>query len=377
MDFSEKIILDGQSIRKTKEGFLVADVRGARTGIQVYGGSEVGKPELEKVNVYRPPEEVFAKDSLASWAHKPVSYGHPSDLITADSWNGIGKGVLDGAVARDGETVRVSMMVMDAATIKNIEDGVRELSAGYTCDLDWTPGTTPEGLKFDAKQTNIRVNHLAIVPAARGGHKLRIGDDKPMTLKTIIVDGLAVEVTDAAELAIQKLQRNLADAAATIATRTTERDAAVTASQTKDGEIAALKVKLDEAKLSPAQLDALVTERSSVVADAKKFLGDRYDGAGKTIDAIRREALKPKFAAIDDAAVYPEVTVKSLFETLAKDAKPATAGGAPTDRDPVREIVADRQPVMTADAAREERDRALSSAYRNGPAATEQRQAQH
>lgn len=356
MDFRETILLDGQSLRKTKEGFLVADVKAARTGIQNYGGVEVGKPELASVAVYRPPEEVFSKDSMASWAHKPVSYGHPSDLITADSWAGTGKGIIDGAVARDGEMIRVSMMLMDAATIKNVEDGTRELSAGYVCDLAWEPGTTPEGLKYDAIQKNIRVNHLAIVPNARGGRNLKIGDEREMTTKTIIVDGLMVEVTDAAEAAIVKLTRQLSDSVSALAARTTERDTAVTAGQTKDGEIAALKVKLDEAKTTPAQLDALVTERAAVIIDAKKLLGDKFEGTGKTIDAIRREALEPKLGAtVKDAAIYPEAAVKSAFETFAKDAKPGT-GQQHQTQDPVRDAIQRQAPAMTADQAREERD---------------------
>ncbi|MBP2238095.1 hypothetical protein J2Z31_004622 [Sinorhizobium kostiense] len=40
--------------RRTADGYLVADVRTARTGIQLYAGHEVGKPQMQVVKVYRP-----------------------------------------------------------------------------------------------------------------------------------------------------------------------------------------------------------------------------------------------------------------------------------------------------------------------------------
>lgn len=43
----------------------------------------------------------------------------------------------------------------------------RQLCAGYTCELDWTPGTTVDGQAFDASQKNIKINHLAIVDWVR------------------------------------------------------------------------------------------------------------------------------------------------------------------------------------------------------------------
>ena len=71
---------------------------------------------------------------------------------------------------------------------------------GYTTDLKFEDGVTPTGERYDAIQTNLRMNHLAVVTAARGGSHLRIGDDSKgkltMTLKTVTVDGIPIEVTD-------------------------------------------------------------------------------------------------------------------------------------------------------------------------------------
>lgn len=130
-------------------------------------------------------------------------------------------------------------MVSDGPTIKLIEDGKRELSAGYTCDLDWTPGKTPSGEAYDAVQKNIRINHVAIVQRGRAGQQVRIGDaskwgaapistmDKEKVtmsdaLRTVVVDGLSVQTTDQGAQAIQKLQKDMESSAAKLVQMTAD-----------------------------------------------------------------------------------------------------------------------------------------------------------
>ncbi|WP_437408618.1 DUF2213 domain-containing protein [Sinorhizobium meliloti] len=177
--------------RRTADGYLVADVRTARTGIQVYAGHEVGKPELQVVKVYRPEDQVFDKASLGSYAHKPVTNDHPDVAVTADNWKALSVGQIGDEVARDGEFVRVPLVVMDGATIGDIEGGKRELSAGYTCDLAWEPGTTPEGETYDAIQKDIRINHVAIVQRGRAGSEARITEDTKQMARERIEAGYA------------------------------------------------------------------------------------------------------------------------------------------------------------------------------------------
>lgn len=172
----DRVTFDAKDVRRTADGYLTATPRVARTGIQVYSGAELGRPEMDSVLVYRPEEEVFHKDALASYAYRPVTNDHPPELVTADNWKKYSVGQLGGEVARDGEFVRVPFALMDSNAIKDFESGKRELSCGYTCDLEWTPGVNKAGEMYDAIQRTIRQNHNAMVDAARGGAKLRIGD---------------------------------------------------------------------------------------------------------------------------------------------------------------------------------------------------------
>ena len=172
----DKFTVDG--VRRTDDGYLSAFARVARTGIQEYRGSELGRPELGSVQVYRPESEVFSADAMKSFAHRPVTLTHPKTMVNARNWKRYAKGQTGAEVVRDGEYVRVPMVMMDQGMIDAYEKkGVKELSMGYTCDLKWEPGVTPKGEHYDAMQTSIRGNHLAVVPAARGGEMLRIGDD--------------------------------------------------------------------------------------------------------------------------------------------------------------------------------------------------------
>lgn len=171
----DSFVLDG--VHRSADGYLAGSARVARTGTQVYSGRELGRPDLETVTLFRPESEVFNKDAMHSMAHRPVTMNHPPDMVDAKNWSKYAKGQTGDEVVRDGDCIRVPMVLMDHKAIEAVmKDNVRELSMGYTTDLDWTPGTTPQGEKYDAVQTNIRGNHLAVVPAARGGARLRFGD---------------------------------------------------------------------------------------------------------------------------------------------------------------------------------------------------------
>jgi cation transport regulator ChaB len=320
--------------RKTSEGYLVAFPRVARVGIQEYTGDETGRPEMDVVRVYRPENEVFAKDSLASYAHRPVTNDHPPVLVGPDNWKRYGAGQLGEDVLRDGDFVRVPLVLMDRAAIRDYENGKTQLSLGYTMDLVWGAGTTPSGETYDATMKRIRANHLALCDAARGGSALAIGDkgEQTMTLKTIVVDGLSVEVSDmAANVVTRQIDRLTADAAKLTqqladadkarkdleATSATQIAKDKTALEAKDAEIAALKKQLEDAKVSPAQLDQMVKDRAEVAAKAKAIIGDKLVIDGRSVTDIRRQVVDAKLG--DAAKGWTDDQVLSAFASFAAD----------------------------------------------------------
>jgi hypothetical protein len=52
----------------------------------------------------------------------------------------------------------------------------RELSCGYHYKPDMTPGTSPEGEKYDGRMTEIVANHIALVEAGRAGPDVMVAD---------------------------------------------------------------------------------------------------------------------------------------------------------------------------------------------------------
>jgi hypothetical protein len=190
----DTLVFDAKAdVRYTGDGYMTAFPRVARTGIQLYYGSELGLKgqDAKKVmKVYRSPEQVFHKDAMTSFAHRPFTDDHPPVQVTAENWKQYATGQSGAEVARDGEFIRVPMVLMDAAAIKKFKDGKVEISMGYDCEIDFTPGTTPAGEAYDAVQKNPRGNHYAVVDAARGGSKLRIGDAAGKVNASAYADGL-------------------------------------------------------------------------------------------------------------------------------------------------------------------------------------------
>lgn len=370
MLFADLMTLD-QAPKRTADGYLLAAPKVARTGIQEYMGSELGRPDLAIVKVYRPEAEVFSRDALHSFAHRPVTIDHPPVLVDASNWKKYGVGTIGDEVVRDGEFVRVPLMLMDQDAIAQVDGGKVELSMGYTADLVFDAGTTPSGEKYDAYQANIRGNHLAIVDKARGGSQLRVIDSNyrsthqsnqpegnPVTTKKIIVDGISVDVP---ETAAQVIEKSLSDSALkltaasnSVAELQTNMATLTTNVQTKDAEIATLKKQLADAK-NPAAIDAAVKARAVVVDSAKKILPAVLVD-GKSDVEIKRQVVDSKLGEVakgwNDEQVSASFTALSLSAPTVK-ADPYVAA----IRDGVNLTVAD------ADKARIERDKELSEAW--------------
>jgi len=343
--------------RVTADGYMVAMPKAARIGMQDYMGAELGRPDLKVVRVYRPEEEVFNKDSLGSFAHKPITIEHPPVLVDAGNWKKYASGQIGDEVARDGDFVRVPMMIADQKAIDAINAGKVELSMGYTCDIEFIDGIAPDGTAYNAVQRNIRGNHLAIVDSARGGSQLRVIDYKPQETNTmthqVIVDGVSLQVADAATAQLiakalkdaaeatekattdkSALDKKIADMEAELSELKKQRDADKT---TNDSIVADLKAKLADAQ-SPSAIDAAVKSRAAVIDAAKKVLATVVVD-GKSSDEIKRQVVDAKLG--DAAKDWDAGQITASFTALC-------AAGMSVD--PYRKAVADSSGTNTNDA---------------------------
>ena len=343
LDFQVTLALDeSANVRETADGYLVAEPRVARTGVQVYRGDELGKPEVPQIRLNRPETTVFDRQSLQSYTHRPITFNHPTVPVTADNWKQYAVGHTGGEVIRDGDHVRVPILLMDAGTIARVKSGeAKELSLGYQMAVDFDAS----GEGYDATVTNIRANHLAVVPVARGGPALSIGDQpqpgeqtqmttaspSAPTLTALTVDGISVQVADQGAQIVQRHISGLETKLAAAATQNaTDKDTIADLKkqvEAKDAEITTLKKSVDDAKLSPDKLQSLVADRALTERVATAILGTEDRKALET-NAIKKAVVHKKLG--DAAANWSDEQIAVSFATIATAVGDQTS--APTNQ---------------------------------------------
>lgn len=165
-----------------------------------------------------------------------------------------------------------------------------------------------------------------------------------MALKTITFDGLPVEVTDAAEAVIRKME-GARDALNTELKAAVADTATLSDEKAKlEGEVAALKLSLDEAKVTPDKLAKMVADRASLIDMAKKVApGEEFDADDENM--IKAKAVKKKMG---DKAPTDPAQIAGAFEAFV-----ATLGDAPAAPDAFRAAVIDgAKNIGDADAVR-------------------------
>ncbi len=156
----------------TPEGFLLCrDVAIARTGVLVYHASElegIQPDETGFIYVTREPEQVFSDTAMASFEGKPVTNLHPNDLVGPDTWSQVAVGTVQNVRRRENLLV-ADLLITQAAAIRDVQLGLREVSCGYEARYEQTePGK--------ARQLSIVGNHVALVPRGRCGATCSIKD---------------------------------------------------------------------------------------------------------------------------------------------------------------------------------------------------------
>lgn len=303
----------------TDEGFLVVPGRVARTGIQQYLASELGLTDRqpnEIVNVYRPSEEVFNTDSLASYESCDVTLNHPSELVNAANYKSTTVGVVRGPAIRDGDFVEANLIIKSKDAISAVESGKVQLSAGYTAIYDKVDGTTELGEKYEFIQRDIKINHIAICDRARAGAQARLYDNegvKPM-IKVMLDSGVALEVAD--EASAKLVTDALKDAAQRVTDAEAKAEKAEAERDMKEEELEAEKAKTTDAAIAE-RVEAISTVR----AQAVKMVGDTFTCDSVDAVAIQRAALTAKRPTID-WATKSDVYVQASFDMALSEPSP-------------------------------------------------------
>lgn len=170
---------------ETPEGYLRIKATFARTGLQRYRRQD-GSEAIE----YRPEEEVSKQDALLSLANLPVTLEHPPELLTPDTCRQYQRGHTGSLVEYRTPFAVGFVTVTDREAINAVKRGdAREVSVGYRVKFDATPGTTPDGQRYDGVQREISGNHVAIVRKGRAGPDVRLHMDSATAVDPYPADG--------------------------------------------------------------------------------------------------------------------------------------------------------------------------------------------
>lgn len=315
---------------KDSDGFLRDSPIVARTGIYTYLN-----PDKTIRREYRPPEEVFSIDSLATFRGKPITVGHPSaGKVTPETAKklSIGSILSEGYPKELGEGRKYVGCDIVLFAPQEIGES-RELSLGYRCDVEETPGVTANGEPYDAIQRNIRINHLAVVKKARAGMKARLncdGDEcypedyheeerEIPKMSKFRIDGIEYELQDSVISHISTLQSKYDAAESNLL-------AMKTVLKSKEDE---LKAQVDGASELVARCDALEKENEELNAENEE-LAEENEERGKELDKATADN-EENIKKLDDATKRYEDAKKKCdelnkkAEKAAKDLETATA----------------------------------------------------
>lgn len=171
LDSARRVVFDRRM--ETIDGHLV--VTGChitKANVCGYMGAEIPNSEALGLDpskiymLYRDPAEIEAAVSTYDrvpllMQHVAVSADKPQQFLTV--------GTLSNAKFSH-PYLDADLTVWTREGIEAIESGEqKEISAGYRYVPDMTPGTSPEGEKYDGRMTQIIANHVALVEAGRAG----------------------------------------------------------------------------------------------------------------------------------------------------------------------------------------------------------------
>ncbi len=297
----------------TPAGYMRCDAAFTRSGVFEYVDFFTGKVTKE----LRHPDDVFAPDSLSTLAMVPITNYHPPEPMNSQTAKYYSCGSTGENIEQEGELVTGKACITDSNLLGLIVAGTDEMSCGYTCDIDPTPGVW-EGIKYDVRQKNIRYDHVAVVPQGRAGEECRLRidsashtDQRPLafaiqrkdsaapqpqpqeTTMKIKLQGKEYDVAEDVGLAVQAelasatkaTQTAVAQGEEAVKEAKAQADAAKKQADGEKGRADALQAELDNVKkahadaVDPAKRQADVAARVKLEKDAAKFLGDeKLDG---------------------------------------------------------------------------------------------------
>lgn len=190
------------------------NIRIAVSGVYLYAQDELASLRLSLADapdwvedkkiykVYRPALVLAA--ACPKFSMLPLTHHHPRTPVDGQNFRDLALGYTGENpsveyLPKDEVGIRSTLMIYDDEALKAYENGEIQLSPGYVAEFEWNRGTAPDGQEYDIVMKEITdVNHVAILPAGRGGEDAAVLDAAP-DVRTTVFDLVRGSVFDRAK----------------------------------------------------------------------------------------------------------------------------------------------------------------------------------
>jgi hypothetical protein len=295
------------------------------------------------VREWRPEEEVFRADSIASIEDVPVTIGHPPRGMRLDNWQADTIGHVRAGAKRDDSVagIRTSVIVSRPDAVPRVldqsrADALRDLSPGYDVRIDETSGIVPAGhadagKPYDRIQRDIRYNHLAALPrgAGRQGAAVSLRLDSADDL--VIDEPRADEFPPAKEGEFPPAAKKKTGKSKDGEPMTDDEKTAYEAEK-KKAETEKARADKAEAELARYRADEATRARTELETRAREVMGKDHKFDSAETPRQIQEAVCKRADASFDAAGKSDAYVEACFDLALKNASKRADGESHAQR---------------------------------------------
>ena len=315
-------------VLENEDGYLTVKVAIARPGVFPYRKQD-GTIQYE----VKHPDDIYSSYTMDSAKGKPVTDGHPSKPVTRKNVKNLIKGMTHTNTNVEDGLITVHETIFDEELIKDVLEGnKREVSIGFQTKLIAEQGMY-NGQKYDFRQTDIQINHIAHVEKGRAGEEVGVRADDAWqiidynkqdtniengghNMVKIEIDNKEIDVQPEVKEKLDKLLNDIDDLEKKREELKSLKDKADKAQEyeetiknlkadleTKEGKMDALETKIAEMEKEDKQdeeevktytadeVDEMIKERISLYNTASKYIKD-FDDTGKSNTDIKVEVIQ-------------------------------------------------------------------------------------
>lgn len=284
----------------------------SKVGVFEYLGADIpGAPKQDEIyNVLRPEEELSDPECIASFNKIPIIDNHVmlGEDYTPPEDKGV-EGTTGDIIFYESPFLKGDIKIFSTSLKEKIEQGKTELSCGYRCVYEYSPGEW-NGQKYDYIQRKIRGNHIALVKQGRMGADVAVLDSAIALdhYKITLDEGFTQMTEPVKENEVAKVtDMTPEEKAARIAELEAELAALREDSTTDKGQEKGPATDVDPETEKTAEAVVSVAQQAEQVAQVAETVAEQAEQTSEQAQAIVAAIDPEKINAAMDAKIKEEV----------------------------------------------------------------------